>query len=245
MRRAWIRGVWHLTTGLPCEGGSFAEYARVPQHKLALKPVNLSYEAAAAVPISAVTALQALRDKGQVQPGQRVLIIGAAGGVGTFAVQLAKAFGDRSQVCVVRQRSSWCDRLALTRLSTTPAKTSGRVRSITTSSWTAPVFVPCHTCGGHSPAKEPSSSSEVRAADACWVALAEPLRAALISPFVSQTLRGMVGTDRKEDLEFLAELIEAGKVSPVIDRTYPLSGAAEAIRYLAEGRARGKIVITV
>jgi len=75
--------------------------------------------------------------------------------------------------------------------------------------------------------------------------LAEPLRAALISPFVSQTLRGMVGTDRKEDLEFLAELIEAGKVSPVIDRTYPLSGAAEAIRYLAEGRARGKIVITV
>ena len=228
-----------------CSGGSFAEYACASQHKLALKPAKLTLEEAAAVPISAVTALQALRDKGQVQPGQRVLIIGAGGGVGTFAVQLAKAFGaEVTGVCSTTKidlvRSIGADEIIdYTRedftqkperydliLDIAGLRSLSHLRRALTRRGTLVIIG--GEGGGH-----------------VLGGVDRTLRAVLISTFVRQTLRGMVGADRKEDLEFLAELIDAGKVSPVIDKTYPLSGAAEAIRYVAEGRARGKVVLAV
>jgi NADPH:quinone reductase-like Zn-dependent oxidoreductase len=228
-----------------CDSGSFAEYARVPQHKLVLKPANLTLEQAAAVPISAVTALQALRDKGQLQPGQQVLIIGAAGGVGTFAVQLAKAFGaEVTGVCSTTKadlvRSIGADEVidyTLEDFAQKPQRydlildTAG-LRSL---SHLRDALMPRGTLviiGGEGGGR-------------LLGGLDRTLRAMLLTPFVSQKLRGMVGVERKQDLEFLAQLIEAGRVTPVIDKTYPLAEAADAIRYVAEGRARGKVVVTV
>jgi len=225
--------------------GSFAEYALAREDKVAPKPANLTFEQAAAVPISASTALQGLRDKGKVQPGQKVLIIGAAGGVGTFAVQLAKSFGaevtgvcSTTKVDLVRSigaddvidytRDDFADgarRYDLI-LDCAGNRSLSHLRRAITPKGTLVIV------GGEGGGR--------------WFGGVERLLGALIlSPFVGQKLHGLLAKVRKEDLPFLRELIEAGKVTPVIDRTYPLSEASDAIRYQQEGHARGKVVITV
>jgi NADPH:quinone reductase-like Zn-dependent oxidoreductase len=226
--------------------GSFAEYVCGRADKLAPKPTNLSFEQAAAVPISALTALQALRDTGKVQAGQQVLVMGAAGGVGSFAVQLAKAFGaEVTGVCSTTKvelvRSIGADHVVdYTREDFTDGTrrydlivdTAGR-RSL---SHLRRALTPPGTLvivGGEGGGR--------------WLGGFDRqiLRAPILSLFVSQTLRPFISKERSEDLVALKELIEAGKVRPVIDRAYPLSEVPQAIRYLQEGHARGKVVITV
>jgi NADPH:quinone reductase-like Zn-dependent oxidoreductase len=225
--------------------GGFAEYAAVPEEALGLKPANLTFEQAAAVPLAGLTALQGLRDQGRVRPGQKVLIIGAAGGVGTFAVQLAKHFGaDVTGVCSTRNldlvRSIGADHVIdYTREDFTQG---GQRYDL--------IF---QLAGTRSPsdlrrALTPKgtlllSSGE---SDGRWVGpMDRILKALVLAPFVSQRLSSFLAKSTTEDLQVLKELIEAGKVSPVIDRTYPQSEVPEAIRYLEEGHARGKVVVTV
>ncbi len=228
-----------------CEG-SFAEYVCARPDKLAPKPANLTFEQAAAVPISALTALQAIRDKGKVQPGQKVLIIGAAGGVGTFAVQLANAFGatvtgvcSTTKVDLVRSigpdqvidytRDDFADGAQLYDLilDTAGNRSLSHLRRALAPRGTLVIV------GGEGGGR--------------WLGGFDRqiLRAPILSPFVSQKLRPFISKERREDLVVLKELIEAGKVTPVIDRTYPLSEVPKAIRHLGEGHARGKVVITV
>ncbi|MDQ3870438.1 MAG: NAD(P)-dependent alcohol dehydrogenase, partial [Chloroflexota bacterium] len=227
------------------ETGGFAEYTRVSEALLERKPANLTFEQAAAVPLAALTALQGLRDAGQVQPEQNVLIIGASGGVGTFAVQIAKSFGaDVTGVCSTRNaelvRSLGADHVIdYTQEDFTQ---SGQKYDL--------IF---QLAGTHSPSHcrrvltprgtlvQSSGQSSGR-----WLGPVDRIiKAAVLSPFVSQQLGSFVAKPSRDDLEFLKELIEAGKLKPVIDRTYSLSEAPEAIRYLEEGHARGKVVITV
>ena len=225
--------------------GSFAEYATARADKLAPKPANLTFEQAAAVPISGCTALQALRDKAQVQPGQKVLIIGASGGVGRSRCRSPRRSAPMSPACAARRRSTWSARSAPTRSSTTRARTSRRAASATTL---------ILDMGGN------RSVSQLRRAltpkgtlvivggegGGRWFGgFGRNLRALMLSPFVSQRLRLFASTEKGEDLVVLKELIEAGKVTPVIDRTYPLERGPEAIRHLEAGHARGKIVITI
>jgi NADPH:quinone reductase-like Zn-dependent oxidoreductase len=226
--------------------GSFAEYVCARPDKLAPKPANLSFEQAAAVPISALTALQALRDTGKVQSGQRVLVIGAAGGVGSFAVQLAKAFGaEVTGVCSTTKvdlvRSIGADLVIdYTRedftdgarhwdliVDTAGRRSLSQLRRALTRRGTLVIV------GGEGGGR--------------WLGGFDRqiLRAPAVSAFSRQRLRPLVSKERSEDLLVLKDLIEAGKITPVIDRTYPLSEAPEAIRYLEEGHAQGKIVITV
>lgn len=228
-------------------GGAFAEYVRASENRVVLKPANLTFEQAAAVPVAAITALQGLRDKGKVQPGQRVLINGASGGVGTFAVQIAKSFGaDVTGVCSTRNvdmvRSLGADHvidytkedftqgeqrydLILDNVGTQPLSGFRRVLS------------PEGTLvmiGGGGP-------NEGR-----WIGpMGRPIKALMLSPFVSQELVMLLADINKDDLGVLKELIETKKVTPVIDRTYTLSEVPEAIRYLEQGHARGKVVITL
>jgi NADPH:quinone reductase-like Zn-dependent oxidoreductase len=225
--------------------GGFAECAAVPEESLGLKPASLTFEQAAAVPLAGLTALQGLRDQGRVRPGQKVLIIGAAGGVGTFAVQLAKHFGaDVTGVCSTRNldlvRSIGADHVIdYTREDFTQG---GQRYDL--------IF---QLAGTRSPsdlrrALTPKgtlllSSGE---SDGRWVGpMDRILKALVLAPFVSQRLSSFLAKSTTEDLQVLKELIEAGKVSPVIDRTYPQSEVPEAIRYLEEGHARGKVVVTV
>jgi NADPH:quinone reductase-like Zn-dependent oxidoreductase len=228
-----------------CEG-SFAEYVCARPDRLAPKPASLTFEQAAAVPISALTALQALRDKGKVQPGQKVLIIGAGGGVGSFAVQLAKAFGaEVTGVCSTTKvdlvRSIGADEVIdYTRedfadgarhydliLDTAGRRSLSHLRRALTHRGTLVIV------GGEGGGRWPGGFDR------------QILRAPLLSPFGRQKLRPFVSKERSEDLVVLKGLIEAGKVTPVIDRTCPLSEVPEAIRHLEAGHARGKVVITV
>jgi NADPH:quinone reductase-like Zn-dependent oxidoreductase len=225
--------------------GSFAEYACAPEDNLAPKPASLTFEQAAAVPTSAFAALQGLRDQGQVQPGQKVLIIGAAGAVGLFAVQLAKAFGaevtgvaSTTQVALVR--SIGADHVIdYTRddvtdgarhwdliLDTAGHRSLSQLRRALTPRGTLVIV-----------------GSEGRGR---WLGgFDRSLRAPVLSRFVSQRLRMLASKPGQEDLQTLRELIEAGKLTPLIDRTYPLRETPQAIRQLVEGPGRGKIVITV
>jgi NADPH:quinone reductase-like Zn-dependent oxidoreductase len=225
--------------------GSFAVYARARESKLAPKPANLTFEQAAAVPVSACTALQGLRDKGNLQPGQKVLITGAGGGVGTFAVQLAKAFGaEVTGVCSTAKtdlvRSIGADDVIdYTRddfadgvrrydliLDIAGRRSLSHLRRALTPKGTLVII------GGEGGGR--------------WLGgFDRSFRAGMLSPFVRQKLRMLISTERQEDLQFLSELMEARKVTPVIDRTYPLAEVPNAIRYLHESRARGKVVITV
>jgi len=226
--------------------GSFAELAVADAAKLVPKPPSASFEQAAAAPISGLTALQALRDEAKVQPGQRVLIVGAAGGVGSLAVQIAKAYGavvtgvcSTSKIDLVRSigaddvidytREDFADG---SRTWDVIVETSGR-RSLSDLRHALRPKGTLVIVGGEGGGQ--------------WTGgfFRQMLRAPVLSLFVGQKLRGIVSTEGHEDLEALAELIEAGKVTPVIDRTYPLIEAPDAIRYLEEGHAAGKIVITV
>jgi NADPH:quinone reductase-like Zn-dependent oxidoreductase len=217
-----------------CGWGSFAEYVAVPEHAVALKPVNLTFEEAAAVPQAAIVALQGLRDKGQIQPGKKVLINGASGGIGTFAVQIAKFFGaEVTGVC--------------------SSKNFKLVRSIGTDKvidYTQEDF----TQNG----QQYDLILDIKA----YRSISDYDRA--LSPKGMYVLAGgsvtriiqtaLAGNERmvnfqarpnQKDFAFMTELLEAGKVIPVIDRRYPFSEVAEAVRYYGEGHARGKVIITI
>ena len=225
--------------------GAFAEQASVPEAALGPKPANLSFEAAAAVPLVALTALQGLRDHGRVQHGQRVLIIGAAGGVGSFAVQLAKSFGaEVTGVCSGGNadlvRSLGADHVIdYTR---EDFARGGRRYDL--------IF---QLAGTRSPsacrrALAPRGTLLVSsgASDGRWIGpLGRVLEAVALSPLVGQRLIPFEAKPSAKDLEALTGLIEAGAVAPVIDRSYPLRETPAAIRYLEQGHARGKVVITV
>jgi len=226
--------------------GSFAEYACAREDKLAPKPANVTFEQAAVVPVSACTALQGLRDKGHVQPGQKVLITGAGGGVGTFAVQLAKAFGaEVTGVCsptkVDTVRSIGADHV----IDYTRSDFAGGERRYD---------LILDTAGNRSLARlrralAPHGTLVIVGGEGGGRWLAgfdrQALRAPILSLFVSQTLRNLMSAVRQEDLQFLKASIESGEVTPVIDRTYPLSEVPQAIRRVHEGLARGKVVVTV
>jgi NADPH:quinone reductase-like Zn-dependent oxidoreductase len=224
--------------------GAFAEYVCAPESVLVMKPDNLTFEQAASVPIAAFTALQALRDKGQVQPGQRVLINGAAGGVGTFAVQIAKSLGaDVTGVCSTRNvdmvRSLGADRAI-----------DYTQEDFTKSGQRYDVILDCvgnHSLSACRHVLNPKGICiVVTGPDGRWLGpLARFIAALALSPFVSQKLVPLIAKISKEDLAILRELSLAGKVTPVIDRRYKLSEVPEAIRYLEEGHARGKVVITL
>ncbi len=225
--------------------GTFAEYAAAKQDKIAPKPKELSFEQAAAVGVSACTALQAVRDHGRVQPGQQVLIIGASGGVGTFAVQIAKAFGavvtgvsSPSKVDLVR--SIGADHVIDYTLSDVTDGQQrydvildiGGNRSLTALRRALTPRGTLVVIGGETGGR--------------WLAGSDrQLRAMALSPFIGQTLGTFIATESTEDLIVLAKLIESGTVRPIIDRTYPLAEVPAAIRHMQDGLARGKVVITI
>jgi NADPH:quinone reductase-like Zn-dependent oxidoreductase len=224
--------------------GSFAEYASVPEGQLVRKPANLTFEQAAAVPISGFAALQALRDTGGVQPGQQVVIIGASGGVGSFAVQLAKAFGaEVTGVCSTKSldmvRSIGADHV-IDYSQQDFTRTGQRYDLI------------LEMAGNRSPADLRRALTPkgtlvlVGGSGGRWfMGTGRTLRAVLVSPFVGQRLRSFFSKPRGEDLVVLQEFLEAGKLIPVIDRTFPLSKTPAAIRYVGERSTQGKTVITV
>lgn len=226
-------------------GGAFAEYVCVSENRLAQKPAGLTFEQAAAVPVAACTALQGLRDKGQIRPGQKVLINGASGGVGTFAVQIAKSFGaEVTGVCSTRNvdlvRSLGADHVIdYTQEDFTQ---SGQRYDLLLDNAGNRSLSDCRrvlVSNGILVMAGASGSGR-------WIGpLARFLKALLLKRFVSHKLVPFIARISKADLVVLKELIEAGKVTPVIDRRYPLSEVPDAIRYLEEGHARGKVVITV
>jgi NADPH:quinone reductase-like Zn-dependent oxidoreductase len=225
--------------------GSYAEYACAGQDKFAHKPPNVTFEQAAAVPTSAYAALQGLRAGAELQAGQKVLVIGAGGGVGTYAVQLAKSFGAHvTGVCSTKKvdlvRSIGADEV----IDYTHEDFTDRPHR----------YDLILDTGGH------RSLSQLRRALAPRGSLViigsegkgrwmqgfdRSLRAAMLSPFVRQNLRMLVSTERQADLESLRKLLEAGTLTPVVDRTYALGEVPKAIQYLREGQASGKVVITV
>ena len=240
--------VTRFTTGDEVFGisrGSFAEYAAVREDKLSRKPANLTFDQSAVVPISAGTALQALTDAGKIEPKQRVLIIGASGGVGSYAVQLAKAFGaEVTGVCstpkldVVRSlgadhvldytRQDFADGTIRYDLIIDIAGNASlsRLRSALTQTGTLVIV------GGEEGGR--------------WTGgFGRSLRAPLLSPFVPQRLTMLASKERASDQERLTPLIESGQVTPSIDSTYSLDRVPEAMRHLKAGNVRGKIVITI
>jgi NADPH:quinone reductase-like Zn-dependent oxidoreductase len=230
------------------KGGAFAEYVCPRADRaVALKPANITFEQAASVSIAGITALQGLRDKGKVQPGQTVLINGASGGVGTFAVQIAKSFGaDVTGVCSTRNldmvRSIGADHVIdYTKEDFT--KSGQRYDVILDNVGTQPLLGSTRVLkpkgiyvliGGGGPSDQGLIGP-----------LANPIKAMLLKPFVSQQMGMMLAELNHKDLAILGDLMQSGKVTPVIDRTYPLSQIAEAIRYLEQGHARGKVVINL
>jgi NADPH:quinone reductase-like Zn-dependent oxidoreductase len=225
--------------------GSFAEYALAREDKLAPRPENLTFEQAAVVAISGLTALQGLRDHGRVELGQEVLIIGASGGVGTYAVQLAKAFGARvTGVC------------STTKVEMVRSIGADHVIDYTREDFAegAQHYELILDIGGNSSltrlrrALTPKGTLVIVGGEGGgrWLGGTDrQLRAMMLSPLVGQKLGTFINKENHEDLIVLKELIESGKVTPVIDRTYPLAEVPEAIRYLEEGHARGKVVISV
>jgi NADPH:quinone reductase-like Zn-dependent oxidoreductase len=227
--------------------GAFADYVCVRESRaVALKPASITFEQAASVPIAAITALQALRDKGQIKAGQRVLINGASGGVGTFAVQIAKSMGaEVTGVCSTRN-------LDLVR-----SLGADHVIDYTKEDFTKtdqPYDVVIDNVGNR-------SLSECRRAlkpkgilvlvgggganeQGIIGPMAKPIKAMLLSPFVSQKVGMILAELNHDDLAFLADLMQSGKLKAVIDRTYKLSDVPEAIKYVEQGHARGKVVIT-
>jgi NADPH:quinone reductase-like Zn-dependent oxidoreductase len=221
--------------------GSFAEYACAPENALALKPVLTSFNEAAAIPMAAITALQGLRDEGQIRAGQKVLINGASGGVGTFAVQIAKSFGaEVTAVCSARNleqaRSIGADHVIdYTKEDFTK---NGQQYDL--------VFAAngYHSLSAYKRALTPKGIYIMAGGS-----MAQIFQSMLMGSMMSETggrkMSGVSAKRNQNDLVFIKELFEAGKVKSIIDRQYPLSEAAEALRYLGAGHARGKIVISV
>ena len=226
--------------------GAMAEYITVKADRaVALKPPNISFEQAAAITVAGVTALQGLRDKGGIQPGDKVLINGASGGVGTFAVQIAKAFGaEVTGVCSTRNvelvRSLGADRVI---------------------DYTKQSFIEVEerydlildNVGNYSPFEtrrllEPHGVLVIVSGpkDNRWIGpLSRPIQAMLLQPFVDQELVFFISNLNRQDVETLGELVLAGKLMPVIDRQYPLPEVERAVEYLATGHARAKVVVTL
>jgi NADPH:quinone reductase-like Zn-dependent oxidoreductase len=226
-----------------CGWGGFAEYVCARENALALKPVNITFDEAAAVPLTAITALQGLRNKGQIKTGQKVLINGASGGVGTFAVQIAKSFGTEvTGVCSTRNldmvRSIGADHVI-----------DYTQEDFTRNGLHYDLIFDAVGNRSVSDFKRALSPKGICAV-AGFTNLSHLLRVVVLGSWVSMTGSKKIGLmetakPNYKDLVFIKELIEAGKVKPVIDRRYPLSEVAEAFRYLEKRHARGKVVITV
>jgi NADPH:quinone reductase-like Zn-dependent oxidoreductase len=228
-----------------CEG-AYAEYAAARADTLAPKPANLSFDQAAVVPTSAVTALTAVRDAGHVTPGQQVLVIGASGGVGLFAVQLAKVLGaEVTGVCSTTK-------VALVRSAGADHVLDYTQEDIGSSSARYDVII---DMGGNRPLSELRRSLSPRGTlvlvggegGGRWIgsAMGRSLRALVLSPFIAQKLRMVAATVTRGDLQALSQLIEAGQVTPLIDTTYPLSDVPAALRRLHTGQAHGKLAIAI
>jgi NADPH:quinone reductase-like Zn-dependent oxidoreductase len=224
-----------------CGWGAFAEYVCANEDALALKPANVTFEEAAAVPLGGITALQGLRAKGQIQPGQQVLIYGAGGGVGTFAVQLAKAFGARvTAVCSTRNvdmiRAIGADHV-IDYTQEDFTKNGQRYDLILAVNG-------YQSISDYQRALSPAGMYVMSGGSG-----AQMSQAMLLGPWISMTgskkMGNLLAKPNQKDLVFVKELLEAGKVVPVIDRRYTLSEVPEAIRYLEEGHAKGKVVITL
>ena len=221
--------------------GAFAEYVCAPENRIALKPSNITFEDAAAVPSAAVTALQALRDKGQIQSGQKVLINGASGGVGMFAVQIAKAFGaEVTAVCSTRNmemvRSIGADHVI-----------DYTQEDFTQNGQQYDLIIAAngyHPISDYKRALSPTGIYVMTGGS-----MTQMFQAMTIGPWISITsskkMSNMLVKSSQKDLVFMQELLETGKVAPVIDRRYPLNEVSDAIRYLEEGHAKGKVIITV
>lgn len=225
--------------------GSFAEYASAPADKLAPKPENVTFPQAAAVPISGLTALQAVRDHGGAQAGQKVLVVGASGGVGTFAVQIAKAFG--AEVTGVSSTA----KVDLVRSIGADHVIDYTVGDFADGEHRYDVIL---SAGGHRSLRDlrraltPRGTLVIVGSETGgrWLGgMDRQLRALVLSPFVAQKLGTFVCSENRDDLLVLTGLIESGKVTPVVDRTYPLSQTPAAIRYMQDGHARGKVVVDV
>ncbi len=225
--------------------GAFAEYACTSESALVMKSHNVTFEQAASAPVAAFTALQGLRDKGQIQPGQKVLINGAAGGVGTFAVQIAKSIGaDVTGICSTKSvdmlRSIGADHVV-----------DYTHEDFTKSGQRYDLFFDC--VGNHSL----SASRGVLTSQGIYIAVGGPsgrwmigpltraITAHVLSRFVSQKLVMVLAKPSQKDLTVVRDLMEAGRATPVIDKRYRLSEVPDAIRYLEAGHARGKVVITL
>jgi NADPH:quinone reductase-like Zn-dependent oxidoreductase len=223
-----------------CGFGGFAEYVCARENALVLKPASMTFEEAAAVPQAAILALQGLRDKGQIQPGQRVLINGAGGGAGTFAVQIAKSFGAEvtgvdSTSKLDMMRSIGADRV-IDYTQEDFTKNGQRYDLILD-------FAAHHSIFDYKRALSPKGIYVMVGGSNAQI-----FQGFLLGPLISMTGRKKMGIlmhKPNKDLAFMKELFEAGKVVPVIDRRYPLSEVAEALRYFGEGHAKGKVVITV
>ena len=224
-----------------CGNGGFAEYVSVSEGALVLKPANLSFEQAAAVPMAAVTALQGLRNQGHIQPGYKVLIQGASGGVGTFAVQIAKALGAKvTAVCSTRNmdqaRSLGADQIIdYTREDFTQ---NGQQYDLILAA------NGYHPLSAYKRALTPRGIYVMSGGT-----MAQVFEAMLLGSWTSKSggrkMGGVTGRPNQKDLVFMSGLLEAGKVIPIIDKCFPLSEVPEALRYLLAGHARGKVVITV
>lgn len=221
--------------------GGFADYVSVPEKAVSLKPANLTFAEAAAVPMAAVVALQGLRDKGQIQAGQRVLIVGASGGVGTFAVQIAKSFGaEVTGVC------------STTNLDMVRSIGADRVIDYTKEDFARngqPYDLILATAGYRSLFDYRRALSPGGIYVMCGGAMSQIFQAMLLGPWISKVggkkLTNLAAKPDQRDLNFVKELIEAGKVVPVIDRCYSLSHVPDALHYYGLGHAHGKVVITV
>jgi NADPH:quinone reductase-like Zn-dependent oxidoreductase len=222
-------------------GGSFAEFVAAPEDVLALKPHNITFEQAAAVPIAAITALQGLRDLGKIQAGKKVLINGASGGVGTFAVQVAKAFGaEVTAVCSTRNVEM--------------ARQLGADHAIDYTqqdfTQTGQQYDLIFAANGYHPIR---AYQRALTRTGIYVMaggkFSQMLEAMLLGPFLSQKggrqMLAVSAQTRQEDLQTIRDLLEAGKIVPCIDKRYPLAEVPEAMRYLGAGHARGKVVIAV
>jgi NADPH:quinone reductase-like Zn-dependent oxidoreductase len=224
-----------------CGAGGFAEYVSVPEKYVARKPVNVTFEEAAAIPMAAITALQGLRDEGQIQPGQKVLIQGASGGVGSFAVQIAKAFGaEVTAVCSTRNMEQSCSLGADHVIDYTK-------EDFTQNGKKYDLILAAN--GYHSLADYKRSLTPQGRYVMAGGKPAQMFQALLLGSWVSEKggrKLGLVSAKPEQrDLVFMKELYEAGKVRSVIDRCYPLKEAVEAMQYLGTGHARGKIIVTI
>ncbi|MCX6134303.1 MAG: NAD(P)-dependent alcohol dehydrogenase [Ignavibacteriales bacterium] len=229
--------------------GAFAEYACSTENKLALKPARLTFEQAAAVPVAAITALQGLRDKGQIQPGQRVLINGAAGGVGTFAVQIAKSLGVHvTGVCSTRNvdlvKSVGADHVIDYTKEDFAQK--GERYDLILDNVGNRSFDDCRRVMVAKGILVSNGGGSLKENEGSWLGpITGSIAALALSPFMSQKMVTILASITNTDLTALRELMDAGKVTPVIDRSYRLIEVPDAIRHVEEGHARGKVVITM